>query len=257
MEPMMQSDGAALPLPVTGGPHLNALKHGLRSSAILLPGDDAAEFHALRRELFHTYQPCTIDEADCVESMAGSKWRIARCRRRQAGYEAALETVIAGSPDGHLCEPDPHRWQHRSMDCVLEEMRLHRLMTRDRATLFELQRMRRNRLIDGAITVVRSYRDFLGAEAPDEPRNPADPVVAETPATSAGRLREAPAASAGRLREAATTPSNDGQNGDFRERTLPTGLAGVLQGREVATRWPRPSAHGAAPSAQPVGGHSA
>jgi hypothetical protein len=234
MEPVMQSDGAALPVP--GGPHLNALKHGLRSSAILLPGDDAAEFHALRRELFHTYQPCTVDEADCVEGMAGYKWRIARCRRRQAGYEAALETVIAGSPGGHLCEPDPHRWQHRSMDCVLEEQRLHRLMTRDRATLFELQRMRRNRLIDGAIAVVRSYRMFLGEDTPDERGTIADPVLAEAPATSAGRLREAPETSPGRLPEAPATPSNDGQNGEFRERTLSTGLAGVPRAREVAAR---------------------
>jgi hypothetical protein len=234
MEPMMQSDRAALPVP--GGPHLNALKHGLRSTAILLPGDDAAEFHALRRELFHTYQPCTVDEADCVDSMAGYKWRIARCQRRQVGYEAAFAAVIAGSPGGHLCEPDPHRWQHRSMDCGLEEQRLHRLMTRDRATLFELQRMRRNRLIDGAIAVVRSYRVFLGEDAPDEPGQNAHPVVAETPAASAGRLPEAPATTAGRLPEASATPSNDGQNGDFRKRTLSTGLAGVPRAREVATR---------------------
>jgi hypothetical protein len=148
----------------------------------------------LRRELFHTYQPRTRDEADCVDGVAGYKWRIARCQRRQAVYEAHLDAVLAGntdgSPVGHVCEPDPHRWQHRSMDCVLEEQRLHKLMTKDRATLFELQRMRRNRLIDGAIAVTPSHLEFLGEEEPSEPEHRAaqkeGPVAAK--ASNDGRF---------------------------------------------------------------------
>jgi hypothetical protein len=170
-------------------PRLNAFKHGLRSAAVLLPGDDVAEFLTLRRELFHTYQPRTRDEADCVEGMAGYKWRIARCQRRQALYEAALDGVIAGSPAGHVCEPDPHRWQHRSMDCVLEEQRLHKLMAKDRATLFELQRMRRNRLIDGAITVTPSHLEFLGE---DEPAESVERTVAKRHPTPASRSNDEP-----------------------------------------------------------------
>jgi hypothetical protein len=219
MEPMMQSEGDPLPQPVPGGPHLNALKHGLRSAAILLPGDDAAAFHALRRELFHTYQPCTRDEADCVEGMAGYKWRIARCHRMQASYDAARLTLLAGAPAEHICEPDPHRWQHRSMDCVLEEMRLHRLMSKDRATLFQLQSMRRNRLIDGALGAPASYLTFLGDD--EEPAASAEPDAPPAPTTAP--LREAPAAPH-------ATPSSDGSIGNFRKRpALPA--TGMLRGR--------------------------
>jgi hypothetical protein len=198
---------------------LNALKHGLRSAAILLPGDDAAEFHALRRELFHTYQPCTRDEADCVEGMAGYKWRIARCRRMQASYDGAWEALLAGAPAGHICEPDPHRWQHRSMDCVLEEMRLHRLMSKDRATLFQLQSMRRNRLIDGALGAPASYLTFLGED--EEAANSAEPAPLSAPA--AAPLREAPVGPS-------ATPPSDESIGEIRERpALPA--TGVLRGR--------------------------
>ena len=180
-----QRGTAPASMTVPGGPHLNALKHGLRSAAVLLPGDDVAAFLALRRELLHTYQPRTRDEADCVEGMAGYKWRIARCQRRQAVYEANLDAVLSGSPAGHICEPDPHRWQHRSMDCVLEEQRLHKLMCKDRSTLLELQRMRRNRQIDGAITVETSYLHFLREDEPVEPRQDAPPIpaVVEAPPT--------------------------------------------------------------------------
>ena len=201
---------------VPGGPHMNALKHGFRSAAVLLPGDDVAEFLALRRELFLDYQPSTRDEADCVEGMAGYKWRIAHCQRIQAAFRAALDGIVTGGPAGHICEPDPHRWQHRSMDCVLEEQRLHKLMCKDRATLFELQRMRRNRLIDGAITVTTSYLDFLGEDVPAEPQDSAEPAEIKAPASPSndGRigliLERNPAAAPAPIRPSATFPPTAG-----------------------------------------------
>lgn len=210
---------ATHPIAVPTGPHLNALKHGMRSSAILLPGDDAAEFRARRRELFHTYQPGTRDEADCVENMAGYKWRMARCRRMQATYDAALDGLLSGAPAGHICEPDPHRWQHRSMDCVLEESRLNRLLTRDRATLFELQRMRRNRLIDGALTQAADYRTFLGEDEPAEETEPSA--------------------------ERDLTPSRHEASGEIRERT---------ERAVMAQPWFRTAVRDTAPSARPPAG---
>jgi hypothetical protein len=67
MQSAMNTNGAST-MKVPGGPQWNALKHGFRSAAVLLPRDDVAEFQALRRELFHDYQPSTRDEADCVEA---------------------------------------------------------------------------------------------------------------------------------------------------------------------------------------------
>jgi hypothetical protein len=75
------------------------------------------------------------------------------------------------------------------MDCVLEERRLHKLMTTDRATLFELQRMRRNRLIDGAIAVTPSHLEFLGE---DEPAEPEERTVEKRHSARASRSNDRP-----------------------------------------------------------------
>jgi hypothetical protein len=125
----------------------------LRSAAILLPDDDGPEFQRLQRDLFQTYRPRTRDEAECVESMAAHQWRMARCRRWQAAFDAQTEALHTGMPNalpGHICEQDPHRWMHKSMDCVLQESRLDRLQCRARDKLLLLQKLRRNNLIAGA-----------------------------------------------------------------------------------------------------------
>ncbi len=135
-------------------PTLSALKHGLRSAASLLPGDDPQEFDELRRDLFETYRPRTRDEAACVEAMAGQHWRMARCRRWQAVFDAQTDALLMDNPRvpaGHNCARDPHRWMHKSMDCVLQESRLDRLMCRARDKLLLLQKLRRNNLIAGAV----------------------------------------------------------------------------------------------------------
>ena len=142
------------PEPDKISPKRNAVKHGLRSAAILLPDDDAQEFHHLRRDLFYTYRPGTRDEAACVEAMAAHQWRIARCRRWQAVYDAQTDALLFGDPNkpaGHICETDTHRWIHKSMDCVLQESRLDRLLCRARDKLLLLQKLRRNNQIAGAV----------------------------------------------------------------------------------------------------------
>jgi hypothetical protein len=132
----------------------NALKHGLRSAAVLLPDDDGQEFQHLRRDLFETYRPRTGDEAACVEAMAAHHWRVARCRRWQAVYDAQTDALLTGDPNrlaGHICETDSHVWIHKSMDCVLQESRLDRMLCRARDKLLLLQKLRRNNLIAGAM----------------------------------------------------------------------------------------------------------
>jgi hypothetical protein len=66
---------------------LNALQHGLRSSQVLLPGEDPAEFEALQAELAAEWQPASTSELDLVERMAIAKWRAARCEQVQARLE--------------------------------------------------------------------------------------------------------------------------------------------------------------------------
>jgi hypothetical protein len=86
--------------------------------------------------------------------MATSRWRIARCRRWQAVYDAQVDALLfgdLGAPAGHICEQDSHRWQHKADDCTRQEVRLDRLLCRARDRLLLLQKLRRNNQIAGAV----------------------------------------------------------------------------------------------------------
>jgi hypothetical protein len=201
---------------VPSGPQWNALKHGLRSTRVLLPGDDVSAFLRLRRELFTDYRPATRDEADHVEAIAGYKWRIAHCQTVQAAFRAALHSLVIGGPAGHICEPDPHRWQHRAMDCGLEELRLNKLMERDRRALLQLQWARRNRLVEGVSGEGRDWRTFLAeGEPPAEPNAASEAPQTHLAASTANAAPETPAA------PTSSTPASDSTDrpdGNSRER---------------------------------------
>jgi len=171
---------ATAPFIARRGPHLNALKHGLRSGSVLLPGDDVAAFRTLRQRLFHLYQPRTVEEAQCVETVAASHWRIARCRVEQAVFKAHLGAVMSGDPaaTGYVCDPDPHALHHRSMDCVLEEARLEKFKFRAQATLALLQKQRTQSLSAMNPGALEDYRVFLAEGEPVfVPRSaPGDPT---------------------------------------------------------------------------------
>ena len=159
---------ATAPVVARRGPHLNALKHGLRSGSVLLPGDDVAAFRTLRQRLFHLYQPRTIEESQCVETVAASHWRIARCRVEQAVFKAHLGAVMSGDPaaTGYVCDPDPHALHHRSMDCVLEEARLEKFKSRAQAMLALLQKQRTQSLSAMNPGALEDYRIFLAEGEP-------------------------------------------------------------------------------------------
>ncbi len=215
------TDGAA-PRP----PGQNALKHGLRSAAILLPGDDEMEFFRLRRDLFQTYRPRTPDEAQCVEAMAGHHWRMARYRRWQAVYDAQTDALLTGDPSGlagHICEPDPHRWMHKSMDCTLQEGRLDRLLGRAREKLLLLQKLRRNNLILDAVEMSATPWSF---------QPPAEHAVSPREGAGHGGNGDEVLPIAGEQggEPVPATPSPDGEKDNSSERTLQPEREGLGQG---------------------------
>ena len=224
----------------------NALKHGLRSEAVLLPNDDAAQFHALRRDLFHLFRPANPAEARCVESMANLEWRIARCRRQQTVYDAHVDGLLFpdGAPAFHICERDEHDWSHKADDCTRQEVRLTRLLGKAQEALLLLQKLRRDRLIAGAVQAEpicwgedtcdgegRHGNESTGSTAaPDAPD--AQPtslsarvdrangvLLSSPPAVSAGLERKGPAQREGEVRAeraahapSPATASDDGQS---------------------------------------------
>ena len=198
---------------------MNALKHGLRSGSVLLPGDDVAAFRTLRRRLFHLYQPRTVEEAQCVETIAASHWRIARCRLEQGLFKQHLGAVLGGDPDatGYVCAPDPHALHHRGMDCVLEEARLEKFKSRAQATLALLQKQRTQSLTAGNSGALEDYRVFLAEGEPMPVEAPAEPAPEEQ---AVAELAPAPASAQGAANDAADPASGpaDWGNGKIRKR---------------------------------------
>jgi hypothetical protein len=213
--------GAAAPERVPGGLHLNALKHGLRSDAILLPGDDVGEFHALRLNLYETYTPRTEEEARCVERIAGYQWRMARCARVEAIFDARLDTVVYDSDGGAAQQgnPDPHHWQHRADDADRREGRLERRMNSTERRLLSLQMLRRNKLLPGAVQIQRDWREMFAEQEREQAHTwRATPAVApaaaepqaDTPLQTALHTpTQAPASIAAARTKQGAAPSSD------------------------------------------------
>jgi hypothetical protein len=61
----------------------NALKHGLASGALLIPGEDPAAFEAVKTALLEEHQPATETETLLVTEMAQSWWLMQRAIRLQ------------------------------------------------------------------------------------------------------------------------------------------------------------------------------
>lgn len=62
---------------------LNALRHGLAAARVVVPGEDQAEFDALRDEIVEGFQPQTIIEAVLVERIVLACWRLRRAGRAE------------------------------------------------------------------------------------------------------------------------------------------------------------------------------
>jgi hypothetical protein len=64
---------------------LNALKLGLFSRAVLLPGEDPKPLAQLHRDLIAQYQPKNRGEMSAIDEIVATKWRILRCSKIESG----------------------------------------------------------------------------------------------------------------------------------------------------------------------------
>src|SRR5262249_60580116 len=56
----------------------NSVRHGLRATAIVLPGESRAEFQALLDSYVHQFKPAGDVERDLVQTLAITRWRLNR-----------------------------------------------------------------------------------------------------------------------------------------------------------------------------------
>jgi hypothetical protein len=75
---------------------LNALRHGLRARAPVLPGEQLEHYEALLREVHRELQPVGLIETVLVTRIADRIWRLARIVRLETG---ALLWLIHSPPD--------------------------------------------------------------------------------------------------------------------------------------------------------------
>ena len=64
----------------------NAIRHGMTAQQKLIPGEDPAEFAALRQSMFDSLRPAGVLENQLVERAASLMWRL----RRVPSFEVAL-----------------------------------------------------------------------------------------------------------------------------------------------------------------------
>ncbi len=96
---------------------LNALKHGLLSQEVVLPGEDEAALKELAERLLVELQPVGVLEAVCVEEIMAAVWRLRRLRRVEAGIFAfELYQELA-----ERAQQEASSYEKSLMDQVLED----------------------------------------------------------------------------------------------------------------------------------------
>ena len=78
----------------------NAITHGLTSKQLIIPGEDPAEYEALRASLVQHYRPADEIELRMAENIAECQWRVRRLRAAEvAFYNRSIEEAMTENPD--------------------------------------------------------------------------------------------------------------------------------------------------------------
>jgi len=155
----------------------NALQHGFRARAVVLPGEDPHEFAALCDAIAAQFEPEGVQEMMLAELIATAWWRMARLGIMEQG-------VYANERDGHFAEkPFPEfvgivfsmrREQFKTMSDI--ESRLERTYYRAIRELEKLQQARR-RQHDSPENPPQPQR--VPDPQPAAPQSPPPPIAAQ------------------------------------------------------------------------------
>ena len=92
---------------------MNALRHGLTSTQIVLPHENREQFELLLTGPHDEHAPASPTEEDPVEELAISRWRLVRTRRVESEYfaqspesatDSALASLVASADDKGFAE---------------------------------------------------------------------------------------------------------------------------------------------------------
>jgi hypothetical protein len=77
----------------------NSIRHGLTSTQIVMPGEDAAAYEEMRQGMQDSYCPANEPERALVDQIAANYWRLQRAQRVETAFLAKL---AEGSEDPSL-----------------------------------------------------------------------------------------------------------------------------------------------------------
>lgn len=128
----------------------NALKTGLTGKAVLLPSDDAASYEQHVGAFFDELNPQGDRETELVQSIADTKWRLARIPGLEFGIYA-LGRIQFAEEFAHLPQAEAAAlveaktfltFQRQLNNLSIQESRLRRQYEKDLAELRRLQELR-------------------------------------------------------------------------------------------------------------------
>jgi hypothetical protein len=125
-------------------PSQNAIRHGLRARAIVMPWEDPEEYRGLRDALFRQWRPAGDMECALVHRMAESQWKLLRCGLIEAQILTSL--CDPDAPVGNRAAAFIGTGEEDDMQ-ALEKLRryenaIERALHRALRTLMEMQKMR-------------------------------------------------------------------------------------------------------------------
>lgn len=127
---------------------LNAVKTGLTGRTVLLPGDDAEAYKAHLKRFFDKHNPAGNAEADLVQSLADTEWRLLRIPSLEMGIYAIGRLEFAEkfasetdeSVRNSLIEAQTFlAYQRQLNNLSIQERRLRSQREKDLADLKQLQ----------------------------------------------------------------------------------------------------------------------
>jgi hypothetical protein len=158
--------------PKTGeGKHrssLNALRHGLTSQTVVLPGEDLEQYHQHLASFQRDLRPFGADEHNLVQILADTSWRL----HRVAVLEASLLTHGALTGPAPETEPaNPDRIIKGLATLSLHGQRLNRQFDSTLRLLKQIQQQRKkeNEGLAETINYIKSFENDGYSWDPTEP----------------------------------------------------------------------------------------
>ena len=74
----------------------NAIRHGLSARAVVLHGEEPADFAQLRDSYVQRFQPADQAEMDLVETMVSSRWRLRRMPMLKSRFSRTSTSAARG-----------------------------------------------------------------------------------------------------------------------------------------------------------------